>query len=209
MNRIPSFLALMTLVFFVSSQGHAASIRTGATYADVYTRWSEYNGAYQRNYYEEEWAMAGAFVELRFSLGPQNEGLYFGWDAEFWPGMSYTNWRDDGGFAFGVRPGVSLGYEGSIESLHVAAALNGGLTWTLGTGSDDNNEPYRELFSTSIAAANLQISVEWKLKASSVSAVGLGYRIGLFGVAWTDNWIKNDPDNEGWFDQSFRLYVTL
>ena len=42
-----------------------------------------------------------------------------------------------------------------------------------------------------------------------VKAVGLGYRIALFGVAWTDNWINNDPDNEDWFDQSFRAFVRL
>ena len=111
----------------------AATIRVGTSYSEVYTRWSEYNGAYQRNYYEEEWLMVGAFIDQRFSLGTNNQGLFVAWNAELWPGISYKNWRDDGGFAFGVRPGFSLGYEGSLEDLHISAALNGGLTWTLGT----------------------------------------------------------------------------
>ena len=204
------YLSIMLFcVGAIADSAQAASLRVGASYADVFTYWSEYNGTSSRLRYEEEWTMTGAYIEQRFSLGPEAEGLFFGWDAEIWPGLSYTNWRDDGGFAFGIRPGVSLGYEGSIESVHVAVALNGGLTWTLGTGSDDNEEPYRELFSTSIAAANLQIAVEWKLRAATVNAIGFGYRIGLFGVAWTDNWIKEDPDNEDWFDHSFRIYVTL
>ena len=80
--------------------------------------------------------MVGAFIDQRFSLGTNNQGLFVAWNAELWPGLSYKNWRDDGGFAFGVRPGFSLGYEGSLEDLHISAALNGGLTWTFGTGDD-------------------------------------------------------------------------
>lgn len=209
MNRFSIVVFSLTLLALGAPLSHASSLRIGASYADVYTSWSEYNGTSYRLRYEEEWMMTGAFIEQRFSLGHQNEGLYVGWDAEIWPGLSYTSYRDDSGFAFGLRPGVSLGYEGSIESLHVAAALNGGLTWTLGTGSEENNEPYRELFSTSIASVSIQIAVEWKLRSAAFSALGLGYRIGLFGPAWTDNWIKNDPDNENWFDHSFRAYVRL
>ena len=58
--------------------------------------------------------MVGAFIDQRFSLGTNNQGLFVAWNAELWP-ASYKNWRDDGGFAFGVRPGFSLGYEGSLE----------------------------------------------------------------------------------------------
>ena len=209
MQRIIQTLLFIALSTAAASLSQAATIRVGTSYSDVYTRWSEYNGAYQRNYYEEEWLMVGAFIDQRFSLGTNNQGLFVAWNAELWPGLSYENWRDDGGFAFGVRPGFSLGYEGSLEDLHISTALNGGLTWTFGSGDDGNNAPYRELFSTSIAAANIEIGVEWKLRALPVKAVGLGYRIGLFGVAWTDNWINNDPDNEDWFDQSFRAFVRL
>ena len=75
--------------------------------------------------------MVGAFID-QCLLGSNHQGLFAAWNAELWPGLVQELARGDGGFAFGVRPGLSLGHEGSLEDLHISAALNGGLTWTLG-----------------------------------------------------------------------------
>ena len=52
--------------------------------------------------------MVGAFIDQRFSLGTNNQGLFVAGTRSFGQDL-LQNWRDDGGFAFGVRPGFSLG----------------------------------------------------------------------------------------------------
>ena len=210
MTRTIRLIGLLALLLALPTLAHASSFRMGASYADVYTRWSEYNGSSQRNYYEEEWLMAGAYLSQRFTLQPsQRDGLFAAWELDVWPGLSYKNWRDDGGMAFGIRPGLNFGYEGSIEALHIAAGVGTGFTWTLGTGDDANNEPYRELFSTSILAANIAVSVEWTLRNAAIEALGIGARIDVAGLAWTDNYIRTEPDNEDWFNLALRVYAVL
>ena len=70
MTRTIRLIGLLALLLALPTLAHASSFRMGASYADVYTRWSEYNGSSQRNYYEEEWLMAGAYLSQRFTLQP-------------------------------------------------------------------------------------------------------------------------------------------
>ena len=48
MHRIIQTLLFIALSAAAASVSQAATIRVGTSYSDVYTRWSEYNGAYQR-----------------------------------------------------------------------------------------------------------------------------------------------------------------
>ena len=74
MHRFSILVFSLALLALGAPLSHASSLRIGASYADVYTSWSEYNGSSYRLRYEEEWTMMGAFIEQRFSLGPQDEG---------------------------------------------------------------------------------------------------------------------------------------